>query len=110
MATIAGGQIVGLTRSAALEFSFFLSMPIMAAATGLELTKTLVGRHHDAMSPVAMSPHQWILLAIGFAVSFVVAYAVVAWFMRWVRSRGFVPFAVYRILAGAAVLFWAMRG
>ena len=110
MATIAGGQMVGLTRSAALEFSFFLSMPIMAAATGLELTKTLVGTHHDAMSPVAMSPHQWILLAIGFVVSFVVAYAVVAWFMRWVRSRGFVPFAVYRILAGAAVLFWAMRG
>jgi undecaprenyl-diphosphatase len=109
MATIAGGQIVGLTRSAALEFSFFLSMPIMVAATGLELTKTLLGKHHDAMSPVAMSPHQWILLAIGFVVSFVVAYAVVAWFMRWVRSRGFVPFAVYRILAGAAVLFWAMR-
>jgi undecaprenyl-diphosphatase len=109
MATIAGGQIVGLTRSAALEFSFFLSMPIMAAATGLELTRTLLGKHDDAMSPVAMSSHQWILLAIGFVVSFIVAYAVVAWFMRWVRSRGFVPFAVYRILAGAAVLFWAMR-
>ena len=47
------------------------------------------------------------VLAIGFVVSFVVAYAAVAWFMAWVRRRGFVPFAVYRILAGVAVLMWA---
>ena len=107
MSTIAAGQIGGLTRTAALEFSFFLSMPIMAAATGLELVKALVGKHHDAMSPAAMTSHQWVLLAIGFVVSFIVAYVVVAWFMRWVRTRGFVPFAVYRILAGGAVLWWA---
>ena len=44
------------------------------------------------------------LLAIGFVVSFIVAFAVVAWFMNWVRNRGFTPFAIYRILAGAAVL------
>ncbi len=55
-----------------------------------------------------MDAHGWLLLAIGFVVSFVVAYAVVAWFMSWVRSRGFVPFAVYRIAAGAAVLAWAL--
>ena len=42
-------------------------------------------------------------------VSFIVAYVVVAWFMRWVRTRGFVPFAVYRILAGTAVLWWAFH-
>jgi undecaprenyl-diphosphatase len=48
------------------------------------------------------------VLAIGFAVSFVVAYAVVAWFMSWVRHRGFVPFAVYRIVVGAAVLAWVL--
>jgi undecaprenyl-diphosphatase len=109
MSTIAAGQIGGLTRTAALEFSFFLSMPIMAAATGLELVKALVGKHRDAMSPAAMTLHQWVLLAIGFVVSFIVAYVVVAWFMRWVRTRGFVPFAVYRILAGAAVLWWAFH-
>jgi undecaprenyl-diphosphatase len=56
-----------------------------------------------------MTLHQWVLLAIGFVVSFIVAYVVVAWFMRWVRTRGFVPFAVYRILAGAAVLWWAFH-
>jgi undecaprenyl-diphosphatase len=49
------------------------------------------------------------LLAIGFVVSFIVAYGVVAWFMQWVRNRGFPPFAVYRILAGAAVLIWAAQ-
>jgi undecaprenyl-diphosphatase len=40
----------------------------------------------------------------------VVAYAVVAWFMNWVRNRGFVPFAIYRLVVGAAVLAWALRG
>jgi undecaprenyl-diphosphatase len=107
MSTIAAGQTGGLTRTTALEFSFFLSMPIMAAATGLELAKALFGKHRDSMSPAAMTLHQWVLLAIGFVVSFIVAYVVVAWFMRWVRTRGFVPFAVYRILAGTAVLWWA---
>ena len=44
--------------------------------------------------------HQWVVLAIGFVVSFFVAFVVVAWFMRWVRRRGFAPFAIYRILLG----------
>lgn len=109
MSTIAAGQLGGLSRPAALEFSFFLSMPIMAAATGLEFAKALFGKHHDTMSPAAITPHQWVLIAIGFVVSFIVAYIVVAWFMRWVRTRGFVPFAVYRILAGGAVLWWAFH-
>jgi undecaprenyl-diphosphatase len=46
-------------------------------------------------------------MAIGFVVSFVVAYGSVAWFMAWVRKRGFTPFAVYRIVIGIAVLLWA---
>ena len=49
------------------------------------------------------------MLAIGFVVSFIVAYASVAWFMAWVRSRGFVPFAIYRIIVGALVLAFASR-
>ncbi len=53
--------------------------------------------------------HGWIVLAIGFVVSFIVAYASVAWFMDWVRNHGFVPFAIYRIILGAAVLYWAAR-
>jgi undecaprenyl-diphosphatase len=47
------------------------------------------------------------VLAIGFVVSFIVAYAAVAWFLAWVRKHGFVAFAVYRIIVGALVLAWA---
>jgi undecaprenyl-diphosphatase len=50
------------------------------------------------------------VLAIGFIVSFIVALAVVAWFMNWVRARGFVPFAIYRIVLGIALLTLLMRG
>jgi undecaprenyl-diphosphatase len=110
MATIAGGQLAGMTRAAALEFSFFLSMPTMLAATGYDLLKTLRDAHRSPLGAVQIDAHGWLLLAIGFVVSFVVAYWVVAWFMSWVRNRGFVPFAVYRIVAGAAVLVWALRG
>ena len=112
MATIAAGQLSGMSRAAALEFSFFLSIPTMVAATGYDLLKTLRPKHIPGAAPLAplhVDQHGWILLAIGFVVSFIVAYVVVAWFMRWVRSRGFVPFAVYRIVAGALVLLWAMR-
>ena len=106
MSTIAGGQLAGMTRASALEFSFFLSMPTMLAATGYDLLKTLRDAHRSPLGAVQVDAHGWTLLAIGFVVSFVVAYGVVAWFMSWVRSRGFVPFAVYRIAAGAAVLLW----
>jgi undecaprenyl-diphosphatase len=54
-----------------------------------------------------INPHQWVLLGIGFIVSFLVGYASVAWFMAWVRRRGFVPFAIYRIALGIAVLAFA---
>lgn len=110
MATIATGQISGLSRTAALEFSFLLSMPTMAAATGYDLLKFLrPSQDAEPSAPASIDPHGWVLLAIGFVISFVVAYAVVAWFMHWVRNRGFTPFAIYRILAGAAVLVWALR-
>ena len=61
------------------------------------------------LAPLAVNTHQWIVLAIGFVVSFFVALAVVAWFMQWVRTRGFVPFAVYRIILGLGVLLWARQ-
>ena len=98
MSTIAGGQIMGLSRGTALEFSFFLSIPVMFAATGFKLLKFMLE------APIAMSGKDWGVLAVGFSVSFVVALAVIAWFMAWVRQRGFVPFAIYRILAGIVLL------
>jgi undecaprenyl-diphosphatase len=108
MATIAAGQLAGMTREAALEFSFFLSMPTMVAATGYDFVKAVGRGSGSALGTAHMTAQAWALLAIGFAVSFVVAYVVVAWFMAWVRHRGFVPFAVWRIVAGAAVLVWWM--
>ena len=109
MSTIAAGQLAGMSRASALEFSFFLSIPTMVAATGYDLLKSL---RHSAANPIGtgnIDAHGWVLLAIGFAVSFLVAYAAVAWFMAWVRKHGFVPFAVYRIIVGALVLFFASR-
>jgi len=111
MSTIAAGQVVGLSRPAALEFSFFLSMPTMMVATGFDFLKTVMPhRHQGAIAPLAMNPHAWIVLAIGFIASFFVALAVVAWFMNWVRARGFVPFAIYRIVLGIGLLTLLARG
>jgi undecaprenyl-diphosphatase len=113
MATIAAGQIAGMSRPAALEFSFFLSMPTMMAATGYDLLKTLFPHHHAAaenLAPLSVNAHGWIVLAIGFVVSFVVALAVVAWFIQWVRVRGFAPFAIYRIIVAIGLFVLIARG
>lgn len=114
MCTIAAGQVAGLSRSAALEFSFFLSMPTMIVATGYDLLKTVsppqAAETTASLAPSAMNSHQWIVLAIGFVVSFIVALAVVAWFMRWVQRRGFAPFAIYRIVLGLLLLGLIARG
>jgi undecaprenyl-diphosphatase len=109
MSTITGGQIVGMSRASALEFSFFLSMPVMVAATGYDLLKSVAGHGENAVGVLGIDSHGWVLLAIGLVVSFIVAYVVVAWFMAWVRKHGFVPFAIYRIIAGAAVLIWISK-
>jgi undecaprenyl-diphosphatase len=107
MSTIAGGQLVGMSRAAALEFSFFLSMPTMAVATLYTLLKSLRGKDENPIGVSQITSHEWVVLAIGFIVSFIVAYGAVAWFMGWVRRRGFAPFAIYRIVVGIAVLAWA---
>src|SRR5881392_1330723 len=111
MSTIAAGQVAGMSRPAALEFSFFLSMPTMIVATGYDFLKSVIPHHHEAeIAPLTITPHEWIVLAIGFVVSFFIALAVVAWFMNWVRARGFAPFAVYRIVLGLGLLALLMRG
>jgi len=109
MSTIAGGQLAGMSRPSALEFSFFLSIPTMAAATGYTLFRSVMGKGENPIGVSQMTANQWVLLAIGFVVSFLVAYASVAWFMAWVRKHGFAPFAVYRIVAGILVLVFAAK-
>ena len=109
MSTIAAGQIAGMSRASALEFSFFVSIPTMAAATLYTLYKSLRGKGENPIGVSQIDAHGWIVLAIGFIVSFIVAYASVAWFMAWVRKRGFTSFAVYRIIVGILVLVFAAK-
>jgi undecaprenyl-diphosphatase len=109
MSTIAAGQLAGMSRASALEFSFFLSIPTMVVATCYDLLKSIMGKNENPIGVSQIDTHGWVVLTIGFVVSFIVAYGAVAWFIAWVRRRGFAPFAVYRIIVGGAVLVWASR-
>jgi undecaprenyl-diphosphatase len=114
MSTIAAGQLVGLDRPSALEFSFLLSIPTMIAATGWDLIKEIhlgkaTGAATATVAHVTMNPERWIVLIIGTVVSFIVALGVVEWFLHWVRKHGFTMFAIYRILLGGALLIWGAR-
>ena len=113
MSTIAAGQIAGLDRPSALEFSFLLSIPTMLAATGYDLLKEIhpskAAGAAVAAAHVAMNGERWVVLAIGFVVSFIVALGVVEWFLMWVRRHGFALFALYRIVLGVALLLFGGR-
>jgi undecaprenyl-diphosphatase len=108
MSTIAAGQLAGLDRPAALEFSFLLSIPTMIAATIWDLKKEVFPSGGGA-AHVVMTTDNWIVLLIGFVVSFIVALGVVEWFLHWVRKHGFTMFAIYRILLGLALLLWGTK-
>ena len=109
MSTIAAGQLAAMSRASALEFSFFVSFPTMLAATGYTFLKSVMGKGENPIGVSQITGTQWVILAIGFVTSFLVAYLSVEWFMAWVRRRGFAPFAVYRIIVGALVLAFAAR-
>lgn len=115
MSTIASAQMVGMDRPSALEFSFLLSIPTMLAATAWDLLKS-VHPSESALAagavPIAevhMNSQLWIVLVIGFVVSFIVALGVVEWFLMWVRRHGFTIFAVYRIILGILLLVLGSR-
>jgi undecaprenyl-diphosphatase len=95
-ATIMGAMALGIDRRTAADFSFFLALPTLSGATVLQLYK-----HRDAITADDIG-----LIAVGFAVSFVVALAVVKAFLAIVTKHGFAPFAWYRIGAGALALIW----
>ncbi|MCX7821365.1 MAG: undecaprenyl-diphosphate phosphatase [Brevinematales bacterium] len=100
-ATIIGAMILGLSREAAVEFSFFLAIPTMIMASSYSLLK--IGFN--------ISPKEWGILITGFIVSFFVAYGVIAFFINYVRSKNFIPFAIYRIFLGIIVLlFFLLKG
>jgi undecaprenyl-diphosphatase len=115
MSTIASGQLAGLDRPSALEFSFLLSIPTMLAATGYDLLKEIhpskaaIAAGTASSEHVVMTGEHWIVLAIGFVVSFIVALGVVEWFLMWVRKHGFTVFAIYRIVVGTILLIWGSK-
>ena len=96
-ATIMGGYVLGLSRRAATEFSFFLAIPVMLAATLYDLLKSL-----DALT-TADAP----AFAVGFVVSFLTALVVVKGFLAYVSRHSFTAFAWYRIVFGALLLLFA---
>ena len=96
--TIIGGLCLGIDRKTATEFSFFLAIPVMCGASLLKLVS-----HADAITSDRLGT-----IAIGFVVSFVVAWLVIGWLVRYVANRDFTWFAWYRIVAGLAIggLWW----
>ena len=99
-ATIMGALSLGVERRTAAEFSFFLAIPTMVGATTLEFAK----HHHDIMA--GAHGVGFGTVAVGFAVSFVVALVVVRAFVHYISRHGFAPFAWYRIVVGAIALAW----
>ena len=101
--TILGASLLGVSRSAAAEFSFFMAVPVMLGAGGVKTVGFFqtMGTSHLTMPPVG-----WLLLAFGTLVSFVVSLLVIRLLTGFVKKHTFVPFGVYRILLGAAVLIW----
>ena len=99
-ATIMGALAMGINRRTAAEFSFFLAIPTMLGASTLELWQ------NRAELAAGTGTVEWSHIAVGFAVSFVVALAVIKVFVAYVSRAGFTPFALYRIVAGMAALYF----
>jgi undecaprenyl-diphosphatase len=99
MCTIVSGELTGLSTSTAAEFSFLLALPTLGAATLFELVKS----RHELLAPGLGAE-----LAIGMIVSFLVAWAVIAGFLRYLKSRGLEPFGYYRIALGILVIIALM--
>ena len=95
-ATIIGALLLGSSRKLAAEFSFFLAIPTILAASVYSLVK----------SPVNFSFHDFLILATGFLVSFIVAAGVIKFLMDFIKKHSFVAFGYYRIILGTIVLVW----
>lgn len=98
-ATIVGAMLTGMKREPAVEFSFLLAIPTMAAATGLDLIKS--GHHFTG--------NQYELLSIGLVGAFITALITVKWFIDFVKTHTFIPFGIYRIVAALAFYLFILR-
>ncbi len=98
-ATVLCGMLIGIRRSAIVDFSFLLAIPTMALAAGFDLLK----------SDDLFSSHDILALAIGFAVSFVTAYAAIRWLLSFIRTHTFTAFGTYRIALALVVWIFFLR-
>lgn len=108
MATIVGGMSQKLTRKRAAEFSFFLAVPTMAAATGLDLLELFVG--NEAVGGSWATTENLILLLVGCVVAFAVALLAMKWFVSFLTKYGFKLFGWYRIVVGIVILLLLLTG
>jgi len=107
MATIVGGMAQKLTRRTAAEFSFFLAVPTMAAATALDVLELFFGSEADTNWATT---DNLLMLALGCVVAFVVALLAMKWFVNFLTKYGFKAFGVYRIIVGGIILILLMTG
>ena len=96
--TILGASLLGTSRTAAAEFSFFMAIPVMLGASGLKLAKCFL------IDNYTFSTNEWVLLAVATVVSFVVSLLVIRALMAFIKKYSFKPFGWYRIALGAVVL------
>jgi len=105
MATIVGGMTTRLTRKNAAEFSFFLAVPTMAAASGYKLLKLIMDP-----SAASMLTDNLTALLIGNVVAFLVAMAAIKFFIGFLTKHGFAAFGYYRIVVGLAIIIMSLLG
>ena len=99
--TILGSRLLGVSRVAAAEFSFFLAIPVMAGASLLKVAKFL-------LDGISMNAELWAILALGCLVSFLVSLAAIRFLTDFLKKHTFIPFGVYRIVLGAGVVIWML--
>lgn len=108
MMTIVGGMCQKLTRRRAAEFSFFLAVPTMAAATGMDLLELFIG--DEAVGTAWATSENITMLLIGSVVAFIVALFAMKWFVNFLSKYGFKWFGVYRIIVGGFILVSMLTG
>lgn len=101
--TILGSMLIGLSRTAAAEFSFFMAIPAMVGAS---LIKALGFVSYVAEFDVAVPALAWVILAVGAIVAFGVSMVAIKFLTDFVKKHSFIPFGVYRIILGAALIVW----
>jgi undecaprenyl-diphosphatase len=98
-ATIVGGMLMGIKREKIVEFSFFLAMPTMVAASGLDVLKS----GHN------FSGQEWQMILVGFVAAFITAIIAIRWFIKYIQNHTFTAFGWYRIIIGILVLLFLLR-